>query len=800
MALRYPRDGMFISQITPDGLIAGTPLKVGMEVLAINNVQCKGLSVEDAAGLLQDCDGALTVLARKPILAPSSLITAHITKDSSESKLGMNVAAAADGSIVIKGIKEGSLASQTDLKSGMIVKSIDNIDTNGIDAVAAAKLLTGAVGILTIVAEVPGELTAPASALVTVTISKDSGASAGLILGRKHGKTAVLGVQLDGPFFGSALREGMEVLKINNVDTRVLSSASSMKLLENEQMVTILARKTLKRAGVLVAATFKKSTSETKTGLGLGAKNGMVIVTKVVNGTPAATTQIQSGMVIRQVNGIICDTLGPTEVAQELAGAAGLVSLLLETPGASGGVGSASLNKSLTLASIDKAESSNLGVTFRVKDRRLFVATVSKDGLFANSGLRPGMAILSINNTNCAKKAPEYAMAMIEDVTGIVTLLAQKPFLGPDEIVTASITRADTSTPIGIGLGTSSKTGKIVITSIKPGSLAYFTELYEGMAIQAINNEGMRRKSPDEAAKTLAEATGTFSIAAESMLVFDMDKFKSKAGTVSATVTATAVKEKGEKVGLLLGEKEKRLFVSKIVPDGLMSKTELKPGMQVLSINNVDCNGMSVSDAASLLLESEGNMTILARQPELSPGALITVATDKKEDDTPIGLGLGYLNNKVVISSIKHNSAAAHTDLQVGMAIKAVNNVDCSRKKPQDVAKLLAGAPAGSVMILGEAPYPPPRMVGGDASRSGRMVFDNDNRPPPYGVPEGGVWVTRKYIGETTTLYTMIGCACFVIPGVYSLMNPVDVRDVYIFENNAYTADGVNIGAATKED
>lgn len=229
-----------------------------------------------------------------------------------------------------------------------------------------------------------------------------------------------------------------------------------------------------------------------------------------------------------------------------------------------------------------------------------------------------------------------------------------------------------------------------------------------------------------------------------------------------------------------------------------MSQTDLKVGMQVLSVNNHECTNIPVSEAANILMAAEGNVTILAKQPELSPGALITVSIVKEQADSSIGIGLGVLNNKVVISSIKYGSLASNTDLQVGMAVKAVNNVDCGRKEPKDVAKMFADA-TGAVMILAEVPYPPSKMVGGSASSSGRRVYDNNARPPPYGLTEGGTWVRRKYVGETTTLFTAIGCACFVVPGIYSLMNPVDERDVYIFDGKAYTADGECIGVATTE-
>ena len=245
-------------------------------------------------------------------------------------------------------------------------------------------------------------------------------------------------------------------------------------------------------------------------------------------------------------------------------------------------------------------------------------------------------------------------------------------------------------------------------------------------------------------------------IAAESMLLFDMARIeKGTTPTKPATITAAVMKEKGGKVGLLLGEKGNKLFVSKIVPGGLMSKTDLKVGMQVLSVNNVECNNLPVADAATILMEAEGTVTILAKQPELAPGALITVSVMKAEPDSHVGIGLGVLRGKVIVSSIKYGTPASKSELQVGMVVKGVSNVDCSKKSPKEVAKLFAES-SGNVLILAEVPYPPGRVIGGGGDKQGRVVYDNNARPPPYGLGAGGVWVRRKYTGETTALYTCL--------------------------------------------
>jgi len=798
LSLSQKKDVLFISQISPDSLFAGTGLKVGVEILAINNIQCKGLPVMDAAELLKETEGDLTVIAKVPILFPGSLVTASIVKINVDSKVGIKLGSL-NGAVVIKGIKEGSLADNTELKANMVLKSINNVSCQNLDPTEAAKLLIQGQGTITIVAEIPTskELSAPASTLLTVACTIDDTSKAGLTVTKKGTRTVVTDIDEAGLMYGSGIRVGMDILKINNVDCHVLSALAIHRLLATPGELTILAKKTLKRAGILLAATFKKPTIDTKAGLGLGAAKGRIIVTKIGDGTPCSRTEIQKGMIVRQINNECCDNKTPTDAAKLLASAEGLVTVLLETPDAKDEIGSPTLIKSLATAAVDKDEDGELGVSFSVKNGRLVVMKMTEEGLFATSGLRPGMALLSINNVNCSRRTPDEAMTMLEELKGCVTILAQMPFLGPGEIVTAAISRGDTSVKLGLGLGASSKSGKVVITSVKKGSKCWLTELYSGMVVRSINNQELKGKTPEEAAKILAEATGMFTIAAESVLDESMVR-QSKTGLVQKTITAAIKKEKGSKVGLLLGEKGKKLFVSKINPDGLMAKTDLQVGMMVVSINNVDCSNIAVADAAKILVEAEGDVTILARQPDLSPGSLITVSITKDKPDSPLGIGLGYVNNKVVVSSIKFGALAANSELQVGMAIKNVNNVDCSRKQPADVAKLLANAES-TVLILTEVPYPSPRMVGGSATSKGTLVYDNTARPPPYGVSPGGIWVKRKYAGKDTMTFTALGCAMFLVPGAVALMNPVDVRDVYILDGTAYKADGKILGVATSD-
>jgi hypothetical protein len=112
--------------------------------------------------------------------------------------------------------------------------------------------------------------------------------------------------------------------------------------------------------------------------------------------------------------------------------------------------------------------------------------------------------------------------------------------------------------------------------------------------------------------------------------------------------------------------------------------------MEVVSINNRDVTDKESAFAVSDLAENLGYLTILAKRPALPPGSLVTAAIHKKTAVQKCGVRLGLLRNQVIIRAISPNSPASMTDLEPGMAIKTVNNVDCSEMTSSEVAKLMA--------------------------------------------------------------------------------------------------------------
>lgn len=97
---------------------------------------------------------------------------------------------------------------------------------------------------------------------------------------------------------------------------------------------------------------------------------------------------------------------------------------------------------------------------------------------------------------------------------------------------------------------------------------------------------------------------------------------KSSKDRAIALITATVHKASVDsKVGIGLRAVNRNIYISSIAVGGLFSTTDLKVGQRVLSINNKDCQGMSSTEAITLVRSATGILTILATDDEIAPTA-----------------------------------------------------------------------------------------------------------------------------------------------------------------------------------
>jgi len=144
--------GLIISKISPDGLFANKTLRVGMIVQSINGVGCQGTreGLSIAISLLKSAQEQITIVAETPV--PTKPVVVMVTKPNKEAKLGIGLTSDIRG-LTITSLFSDCLFTNTALRVGMVVWSINGVECMHMEASEATELLKSAEGQVTIVAE-----------------------------------------------------------------------------------------------------------------------------------------------------------------------------------------------------------------------------------------------------------------------------------------------------------------------------------------------------------------------------------------------------------------------------------------------------------------------------------------------------------------------------------------------------------------------------------------------------------------------------------------------------------------------
>lgn len=138
-----------ISKVSPEGLCDGTTLQPGMRVLTINGIACRGR--EDTFAMLRMGQGDLTIVA-----GPITMVAATVTKPTAETKVGFSMKAGTGkgkDAVVVSKVAPTGLFNSTDLKAGMRVHSIDDVDMTGLTLEEVIAIVVAAKGCVTVLAE-----------------------------------------------------------------------------------------------------------------------------------------------------------------------------------------------------------------------------------------------------------------------------------------------------------------------------------------------------------------------------------------------------------------------------------------------------------------------------------------------------------------------------------------------------------------------------------------------------------------------------------------------------------------------
>jgi len=145
-----PDDPITISKNT--GLFANTDIKVGMEVESINGTTIDGYTHLKAIGFIKEAEGELTIVGK----AVKGGGVGIVFKESKDQKVGITLKQdnPADP-VTISGLWEDGLFSNTDLKVGMQVMSINNVPVEGLTKSQAVQMIKDTEGKVVVVGAPP---------------------------------------------------------------------------------------------------------------------------------------------------------------------------------------------------------------------------------------------------------------------------------------------------------------------------------------------------------------------------------------------------------------------------------------------------------------------------------------------------------------------------------------------------------------------------------------------------------------------------------------------------------------------
>lgn len=229
IGLREMAGQIIISSISDDSLFADTDLMPGLRLVCVDNVLCKGLSKMDAIKLFKEAEGSITVLAERV-----GLITSTAIKDSVDAKVGIGLKTI-KGYNVISSISPTSIFADTPLTVGHRLVSVNKTSCLGLTKTEAIKLFKEAEGMITVMSEEVGLL----SAKVTKTSKSDK---VGIGLKEKGGNVLISCVYDAGLFAKTDLTEDLRLLSVNDQSVAGMSRDEAIALFRDaEGDITVLA-------------------------------------------------------------------------------------------------------------------------------------------------------------------------------------------------------------------------------------------------------------------------------------------------------------------------------------------------------------------------------------------------------------------------------------------------------------------------------------------------------------------------------------------------------------------------------
>ena len=622
-----------VSKISDDGLFAKTNVKVGQQLVSINGEACPDSSL-DAIGMIKDIEATLTL----------------VTKASNSSSLLRQSAAkvAVTAAVVEQGLRSSKVdtkkattaastgTSATALSSKAAEESKKKATTAAVAGVAAAAVSSQSKTSLPQV---------PAGHLLATAIKPEPTSSLGLSLQRdpKLGIVCVKSVNPKGLLANSDLKPGQRVVAINREEIvttaqaiSILQKATGMVMIEVEEAVNEDSIFVVPAGHILV--TGKKPNESAKVGVSLqrDSKTHKVCIKSISSDGVMANSALKPGQRVVSINGdaIEDDTAAAIAKIQQ----SGSV-VIFEVEEAVSENLTFDVQEGHLLATVKKPDpKAKLGITLQKdqKNETVCVKSISENGLFSDSCLKPGQAVVAINGVDVTSTS--QAIELMQKGEGAIMIEVEETprdgclFAIPPGHLLVTAEKATAMTKLGVSLQRDLESNDVLVKSVSPEGLFANSALKPGLKVVKINEQPI--KSTGQAVGLLQRIVGT--------VVLELAE-GSKSSTFFAAVpesapprevvvaedsiptghlVASIVKPtKDTKCGIMLrndSENPGRVYVDMVREAGLFANTGIKAGQRVVAINDEPCP-YSMQDAIQKIKDAEGAVKLQVELAETVP-------------------------------------------------------------------------------------------------------------------------------------------------------------------------------------
>ena len=322
------------------------------------------------------------------------------------------------------------------------------------------------------------------------------------------------------------------------------------------------------------------------------------------------------------------------------------------------------------------AADATIGLSLNYYDGGKIIArSILDDGLFANTELKAGFVLLSVNGTETKGMSTPMAMKLFLDAEpGDITVVAEDVGLR-----VASFNKDPSISKIGIGL--KQRNGSIIISSIaEDGLIAQQSNIKVGQRLLGVNGVPTKSLSSREAIALFKEL--------DALTVMTED-----IGLNSVTVKKEAPESK---IGIGLKTINGHLIISSIAPDGLFANTDLKLAHKLVSINAKYCDTLTKIEAINLLKEAPSSLTLV--QEDIG---LMSITVTKETVDSKLGITITEMNGMIVITNIAEDGVFVNTPLVPGLRLLCINSTLCKGIGKSDAIAVFKKA-EGEITVIAE--------------------------------------------------------------------------------------------------